>query len=127
MMMNHPDALRLMERHCAAWNGHDIDVLMALFSPDCIFEAAAGPHAYGQRHSGRAAVRAAFAAIWAAFPDARWEDAKHIVSGDQGCSEWTFRGTRADGTVVEARGVDLLRIENGLITRKDTFRKAVMP
>lgn len=123
--MDHRDALRLMEKHCDAWNGHDIDALMALFAADCTFEAAAGAHPFGERHSGRDAVRKAFAAIWATFPDARWEGARHIASGNEGCSEWTFRGTRADGTAVEVRGVDLLQFEDGLITRKDTFRKAV--
>ncbi|MDF2617961.1 MAG: hypothetical protein K0S00_620 [Xanthobacteraceae bacterium] len=125
--MDHDTALRLMEKHGDAWNGHDVDVLMALFAPDCVFETAAGPHPYGTRHSGHAAVRDAFAAIWAAFPDARWDEARHIASGHQGCSEWTFRGTRTDGTAVEVRGVDLLHFRDGLITRKDTFRKAVTP
>lgn len=125
--MDHDATLRLIQTHCDAWNGHDIDVLMALFAPDCVFEAAAGPYPYGARHSGLAAVREAFAAIWEAFPDARWEDARHIASGDQGVSDWTFKGTRRDGTTVEARGVDLLQVRDGLITHKDTFRKAVTP
>ena len=125
--MEHPDALRLMEKHCDAWNARDIDALMALFTPDCVYEAAAGPHPFGQRYSGQEAVRQAFAAIWAAFPHATWEDATHVASGDHGFSEWTFCGTKSDGTTVVARGVDLLRFEGGRIARKDTFRKAVSP
>lgn len=119
------DALGLMEKHCDAWNRHDLDGLVLLFTEDCVFEAAAGPHPFGERHSKRDAVRRAFAAIFEAYPDARWEDARHFACGDHGFSEWTFCGTRFDGVAVAVRGVDLLEFENGRIARKDTFRKAV--
>ncbi|QJP14803.1 nuclear transport factor 2 family protein [Starkeya sp. ORNL1] len=123
--MDATDNLRLMELHCDAWNSHRIERLMALFAEDCVFEAAAGKHAFGERYSGFDSVKRAFAAIWEAFPDSRWEEAQHVVCGDQGFSEWTFRGTRADGVFVTVRGVDLLRFKDGKIARKDTFRKAV--
>ena len=49
-----------------------------------------------------------------------------LVSAQQridGTSEWTFTGTDKDGNLTEVRGVDLFEIENGLISRKDTYRK----
>lgn len=53
-----------------AWNRHDIDALMSFMTDDCVFEASAGPEACGTRFEGRETVRAAFAEVWATFPDA---------------------------------------------------------
>src|SRR5205085_2436515 len=56
------------------WNRHDVDLLMAFMSEDCVFESAAGPEACGTRHAGRERVREAFAGIFAAFPDVHFAD-----------------------------------------------------
>lgn len=106
-----------------AWNRHDVDALMTFMADDCIFEASAGPDVCGIRYSGRKAVRTAFAEVWATFPDAHWGKARHFVIGDRGVSEWTFTGTRADGTRVEVHGCDLLTFRDGKIVLKNSFRK----
>ena len=51
-------------------------------------------------------------------------DATHVVAGARGFSEWTFRGTAPSGARTEVRGVDLFTFRDGLISRKDTFRKS---
>ena len=48
---------------------------------------------------------------------------EHFADGDRGVSEWTFRGTAADGSRIEAEGCDLFTFENGKIVRKQAFRK----
>jgi len=106
-----------------AWNRHDVDALMALMSEDCVFEASAGPDVDGTRHVGRKAVRAGFAEVWATYPDAHWGGARHFVHGDRGVSEWTFTGTRADGTRVEVHGCDLFTFRDGKIALKNSYRK----
>ena len=106
-----------------AWNRHDADALMSFMSDDCVFEASAGPDVCGARYAGRESVRAGFAEVWETFPDARWSDARHFVHGDRGVSEWTFTGTRADGTRVEVHGCDLFTFRGGKIAVKDSFRK----
>jgi steroid delta-isomerase-like uncharacterized protein len=123
--MNHGEAIELMERHTAAWNAHDVDALLALMTHDCIFDAAAGTAAHGRRHVGHDALRAAFLAIFKAFPDARWDEAVHFASGDRGGSAWIFRGAGLDGRAVEVRGIDLLGFRDGRICHKDTYRKEV--
>ena len=40
-----------------------------------------------------------------------------------GVSEWTFTGTAADGTRVEADGVDIFTFKDGRIQLKNAFRK----
>lgn len=106
-----------------AWNRHDADALMSFMTDDCVFEGSAGPEACGTRSKGRAAVRAAFAEAWATFPDAQWGNARHFVCGDRGVSEWTFTGTRRDGTRVEVHGCDLFTFRDGKIFLKNSYRK----
>jgi steroid delta-isomerase-like uncharacterized protein len=106
-----------------AWNRHDIDRLMSFMSDDCVFEASAGSDVCGARYVGRDAVRAAYLDVFAVFPDARWANARHFVHGDRGVSEWTFTGTRTDGSRVEVHGCDLLTFRGGKIAVKDSYRK----
>ena len=106
-----------------AWNRHDIDSLMSFMSEDCVFEASGGPDACGTRYVGREAVRTGFAEVWTTFPDARWSDARHLVLETRGVSEWTFTGTRADGTRVEVQGCDLFTFRGGKIAVKNSYRK----
>lgn len=107
-----------------AWNRHDIDALMGFMSEDCIFQTAAGPDACGTRHVGQTAVRAAFPAAWQTVPDAQWTHGQHFVHGDFGTSQWTFTGTAADGSRIEADGVDVFTFKDGKIQLKNVFRKA---
>ena len=115
--------LELLGRFADAWNRHDLDALMSMMTGDCVFEASAGPDVNGQRSEGQQAVRAAYAAVFEAFPDARWADARHFVAEDRGVSQWTFSGTRRDGTRVEVTGCDLLTFRDGRIAIKNSYRK----
>ena len=112
-----------LQAFAEAWNRHDVDALMSFMTDDCVFEASAGPEACGQCHVGRAAVRTAYAEVWAAFPDAHWGGARHFVQGGRGVSEWTFTGTRADGSRVEVDGCDRFTFRDGKIQVKDSYRK----
>jgi len=106
-----------------AWNRHDIEALMGFMADDCQFEASAGPEICGARYVGKEAVRAAYADVWKAFPDAQWRAPRHFVCGDRGVSEWTFTGTRADGTRVEVNGCDVFTFRDGKIALKNSYRK----
>ena len=106
-----------------AWNQHDADLLMTFMTDDCVFDTSSGPQVHGNRLEGAKAVKAAYASIWATFTDAQWLNDTHFVLGDRGVSEWTFRGTTADGKLVETRGCDIFTFKNGKISVKDSFRK----
>jgi len=106
-----------------AWNRHDVDAIMSFMTDDCVFDASAGPDVWGTRYAGREAVRAGFAEVWATFPDAHWGNAQHVVYGERGVSEWTFTGTRLDGTRVEVHGCDLFTFRHGKISLKNSYRK----
>jgi steroid delta-isomerase-like uncharacterized protein len=117
------DFLNLLERFADAWNRHDLDALMSMMTDDCVFQASAGPDVDGQRSEGPRAVRAAYAAVFEAFPDAHWANPRHFIAGDRGVSEWTFTGTRRDGTRVGVTGCDLFTFRGGRIAVKNSYRK----
>ena len=117
----------VLQAFADAWNRHDVDALMSFMTNDCVFEASAGPDVCGARYARRDAVRAAFAEVWATFPDAHWGDARHLVQGTRGVSEWTFTGTRADGGRVEVHGCDVFTFRDGKIAVKDSYRKNRIP
>lgn len=68
-------------------------------------------------------MRAAYAAVFEAFPDARWAEARHFIAGNRGVSEWTFTGTRKDGKRVAVTGCDLFTFRDGKISIKNSYRK----
>ncbi|MCJ2068883.1 nuclear transport factor 2 family protein [Methylobacterium sp. J-030] len=113
----------LLEHLFAAFNRHDVDGVMACFTPGVVFDTASGPEAHGRRLTGQDAVRAAFVGVWTEMPDVAWAVADHTIAGDRATSEWLFTGTRPDGRRIEVDGVDLFTFEGDLIARKSAFRK----
>jgi ketosteroid isomerase-like protein len=114
---------QLLHAFADAWNRHDVDALMSMMTDDGVFEASAGNYVNGERHEGAPAVRAAYKAVFAQYPDAHWGNARHFVKGNRGVSEWTFTGTLKDGRRVEVTGCDLFTFRNGKIAVKNSFRK----
>ena len=114
---------QLLEAFADAWNRHDVETLMSLMTDDGVFEASAGNSVNGERHEGQRSVRAAYEAVFAQYPDARWRHARHFVKGNRGVSEWTFSGTLNDGRRVEVNGCDLFTFRDGRIAIKNSFRK----
>lgn len=108
-----------------AFNRHDAQALVDMMTPDCVFRTAMGDSAGGTDIVGRQAVRQAFEATFASFPDARWVSrGLDLALGSRGLSEWTFVATRAsDGARFEVDGVDVFTFRDGLIAVKDAFRK----
>ena len=115
--------IEMLEAFGDAWNRHDIEALMSMMDDNCVFHAVAGPDLLGKSFEGRDEVRAGFELAWQTFPDAAWLDGDHFVVGDRGVSETTFCGTKADGTRIEARMVDVFTFRNGKIAVKNAFRK----
>lgn len=117
----------LLEAFADAWNRHDADALMSFMTRDCVFESSAGPDVYGTRYQGEESVRGGYVDVWTTFPDAHWGNARHFVCGNRGVSEWTFSGTREDGTRVEVHGCDVFTFRDGKIAVKDSYRKTRPP
>nr|WP_294867893.1 nuclear transport factor 2 family protein [uncultured Pseudogulbenkiania sp.] len=122
-MSHTPVTAEFLQAFSDAWNRHDIDALMSFMADDCEFHAVAGPDLLGRTFHGREAVREGFQLAWQTFPDAAWLDGDHFVHGDRGVSESTFSGTKADGTRIEARMVDVFTFRDGKIAVKNAYRK----
>ena len=126
--MDPDDLQRLLIEHTDAWNSHDVDRLMALFTDDCVFQASGGTDVDGRRFEGRTQVRAAFAEVLESMPDAHWGDGRHaVLSADDGVSEWRLTGTLPDGARIDVLGCDFLTVRDGKILRKNSFRKQRPP
>lgn len=121
--MSEAARLALLDRFAEAWNARDVDGLMDCMAADCAFHAAGGPEARGRSYEGRDAVRAGYQAVFDAFPQAAWTNARHFVAGNRGVSEWRFVGTGRDGKTVDVDGCDLFVFDGDLIAVKDSFRK----
>ena len=116
-------SVAMLQAFSAAWNRHDLADLMSFMHPDCEFYTVGGSDVFGTRHTGMQAVALAFAAAWSNFPDARWLHDQHFVVGNSGVSQWTFCGTAADGSRIEADGVDVFTFQDGKIRVKNAYRK----
>lgn len=110
-----------------AFNAHDLKAIMSHMTDDCVFQASAGPYSDGEKFTGQQQVKKAFESVFSTFPDARWSNPRHVISGDRGFSEWVFTGTKADGTRVEVTGCDLFTFKDGKIAIKNSYRKNQTP
>ena len=108
-----------------AFNAHDLDAIMRFFADDCSFDMPRGPDPWGQRFTGKVAVRAALATRFKGLPDVHYGDGRHWVSGNLGVSEWLLTGTTPDGRRVRVRGCDHWEFRDGKVIRKDSYWKIV--
>ncbi|HUS00670.1 MAG TPA: nuclear transport factor 2 family protein, partial [Chitinophagaceae bacterium] len=115
--------MKILEDFANAFNAHDVNAILSFMTSDCIFEASAGPEVNGEKFTGQEAVRKAFEDVFTTFPDAHWHNARHFISGDRAVSEWTFTGTKQDGSKVEVTGCDLFTFRDGKIAVKNSYRK----
>ena len=98
--------------------------IMAHMTEDCSFLSYFGPELCGETFAGFDKVRQRVATGLADFPDARWDNLSHFVSGNRGVSEWTFRGTRrGTAELVERCGLDVFTFKSGKIHVKNTYHK----
>ena len=112
-----------LEKYADAWNRHDIETLMSYMSDDCAFYLGSGTSASGEKYEGAAAVRDAFERVWKDLPDVSFQNARHFLSGDRGCSEWTLVATHPDGTRIEMDGCDLFTFTGDKIRIKNSYLK----
>lgn len=104
----------------AAFDRHDVDGVMALMTPDCVFDDTTPPD--GRRHDGADAVRAAWESFFSASPTARFTTEEVIAAGDRVVVRWRYDWADQE-TPGHVRGVDLFHVVNGLIAEKSAYVK----
>lgn len=107
----------------AAWERSDLESLMKFIAEDCVYSASVGSEP-GETFVGRDAVRTGFARLLAYDSDGISEPGAMHGVGNLVVSTWGVRKAGQDGRSILVRGCDIFSIHDGLIVRKDSFRKA---
>jgi steroid delta-isomerase-like uncharacterized protein len=119
-------------RYNDAWNRQDLNVIMAMHTPDMVF----ANHTAGESATGED-VRAHIASIFATWPDLRFETQRLYVREGLVVQEWTATATHSNpmrrgdleaaptGKTISWDGIDSIPFEEGLIKRKDVYSDSV--
>jgi ketosteroid isomerase-like protein len=118
-------SVEFLKKFLQAFNDHDVDAVMEFFSEDCTLDMPRGSEPWGQRYTGRTAVRDALAGRFSGIPDVKYSEDRHFVFDDFGVSEWLLTGTAPDGSALRVRGCDHLEFRRGKVIRKDSYWKIV--
>ena len=105
-----------------AVNRHDLDAVMAMMSPGCVFENTVPPPD-GERFEGQEAVRRFWRAFFASSPTAVFEFEEEFACGDRAVVRWSYRWTDQAGTPGHIRGVDVFVVRDGKVTEKLSYVK----
>lgn len=119
---------QLFSAYGDAWADHDADAIAAFHAEDGIFHLHAGAEAV----RGRTAVRDAFAGFLAQFPDLEFVEQEKMIEDWGWVVRWTMSGTLAlpfdtgsavadPGGRIEVDAVDVITVQDGLLTAKHTY------
>jgi len=111
------DVRALCDRYAAAFATHDAEAVSSLHSADSTFWQRTG----GDAVHGRDAVRDAFAALFAQWPDLGF-DVRRVLTGERyWILDWDLTAT-VNGHQVRFACLDVVDVDDeGLVTRKETF------
>jgi steroid delta-isomerase-like uncharacterized protein len=118
-------AAAVSRRYFESVANQDLDAAMACWAPGGIDHLAP----VGELRVPEE-LRAYFVELFAAMPDFRYEVLNLFEQGDQVAVHWRasgrfsgqpYQGIRANGTPITTEGADLIKVENGLIKRLDSY------
>ena len=119
-------------RYNDAWNGHDLDAIVAMHAPGMVFEN----HTAGEVAEGDE-VRDHIAAIFRSWPEIRFETRRLYVRENLVVQEWTARATHVTplrrgaivaeptGRRIKWDGMDVIPFEDGKVKRKDVYSDSI--
>lgn len=109
------------EKWIAAWNSHDPEKMVPVFTADVFYEDVA----FGEVSHGRVEFRKFATDEFAAVPDLEVKLVRASVHGGHGTIEWTFSGTDKGiyktGKKFSVRGVSVIDVRGGKIARSLDF------
>jgi ketosteroid isomerase-like protein len=111
------EATRCVLEFNAAFNRHDVPAMMALMSDDCLFENTA-PAPDGTAYAGKRAVTQFWQMFFNESPQAHIEIEDIFGMGHHCVMRWKY--SWGNGHV---RGVDIFKIQDGLICEKLSYVK----
>ena len=129
--MSVQENIKLDEENFAAWNAHDIDRSLAIYSDDIVWQDVGSP----QLMHGKEAVRQYIQGWFSAFPDIKITVTNRLVTEDQVAGELEFTGTNggplqfapgmpaipATGKVANGKATYFVWIKNGKAVEVHTY------
>jgi ketosteroid isomerase-like protein len=115
-------AMRLVLEFNEAFNRHDVAGMMQLMSGDCVFENT-DPAPDGTPYSGKEAVTQFWQKFFRDSPQARIEIEDIFGSGNRCIMRWKYSWVDEAGQKGHVRGVDIFKVEGGLISEKLSYVK----
>jgi len=115
------DESAIAEKWIAAWNSHDAEKLLPLFTSDVFYEDVA----FGEASHSPAELRKFAADYFESVPDLKIELLRVSLHNDHGTIEWTLSGTDKamyrTGKKFSVRGVSVIDVRAGKIFRNLDF------
>lgn len=115
-------ALRVVLDFNEAFNQHNVAGMMQLWSEEGVFENTA-PAPDGTRYTGKQAITQFWHDFFRESPHARIEIEEVFGFGERCIMRWRYTWVDAAGKSGHVRGVDLFRVEHGLICEKLSYVK----
>jgi steroid delta-isomerase-like uncharacterized protein len=104
------------EQWIAAWNSHNPDKVLPLFTDDLVYEDVA----FGEVSHGKTELRKFVADEYEGVPDLELKLVRVDFNGNHGTIEWTFNGTDKGvfktGKKFSVRGVSVIDLRGGKIS-----------
>jgi steroid delta-isomerase-like uncharacterized protein len=109
------------EKWIAAWNSHDPDKMLPVFTDDIFYEDVA----FGEVSHGRAELRKFAVEEFEGVPDLELKLVRAAIHNGHGTIEWNFSGTDKGvyktGKKFTVRGVSVIDVRDGKISRSLDF------
>jgi ketosteroid isomerase-like protein len=115
-------AVRVVIAFNEAFNRHDVAGMMQLMSDDCVFENTSPPPD-GAVLLGKEALTQYWQGFFAQSPHARIKIEEIFGFGLRCIMRWRYDWVDETGKPGHVRGVDIIRVQNGLICEKLSYVK----
>jgi steroid delta-isomerase-like uncharacterized protein len=111
----------IAQQWIAAWNSHDPEKMLPLFTDDVLYEDVA----FGSVNHGKTELRKFVADEYEGVPDLNLKLLRTNFQGNHGTIEWSFSGTDKGvfktGKKFSVRGVSVIDLRDGKISRNLDF------
>jgi steroid delta-isomerase-like uncharacterized protein len=115
------DDISVAENWIAAWNSHDVDRVLGVFTSDVLYEDVP----LGVVNRGAEELRAFAAGAFAAVPDIRFDLVNASLKGGHGTIEVVFSGTDVGlygtGRRFSVRGATVIDVHGQIIARNSDY------
>ena len=115
-------AIRVVIEFNQCYNRHDLPAMLELVSPNCVYETSS-PAPDGMLIKGREALASYWQDFFRASPQAHLQIEEVFGMGLRAIMRWKYTWLAEDGSQAHVRGLDLFRVEGGVISEILSYLK----